>query len=129
MVLKDRPLDRLTSATGTSEGYPEDSFQDLLGHFDFMVMPFGLTNAPTFFMDIINWIFRPYLDQFVIVFIDDNLSYSRSETEHEQLLLIVLQLLLQHKLYAKSSKCEFWIKEVKFHGHIVLGNGIFVDPE
>ena len=83
-------------------------------------MPFGLTNAPATFMDVMHRVLRPYLDQFVIVFIDDILIYSRTPEEHERHLTIVLQTLREHKLYAKMSKCEFWMKEVKFLGHVVL---------
>ena len=82
-------------------------------------MPFGLTNAPTVFMDLMHRVFRLYLDQFVIVFIDDILIYSQTPEEHECHLIIVLQTLRKHKLYAKMSKCEFWMKEVKFLSHVV----------
>ena len=91
-------------------------------------MPFGLTNAPVAFMDLMNRVFRPYLDQFVVVFIDDILVYSRDEKEHEQHLKIVLQTLREKKLYAKLSKCDFWLKEISFLGHIVSAEGIRVDP-
>ena len=91
-------------------------------------MTFGLTNAPTTFMDLLNRVFRPYLDQFVVVYIDDVLVYSRYEQEHEQHLKIVLQTLREKKLYAKLSKCDFWLKEVSFVGHIVFVEGIRVDP-
>ena len=90
-------------------------------------MPFGLTNAPTEFMDLMNRVFRPYLDRFVVVFIDDILVYSRDEQELEQHLKIVLQTLREKKLYDKLSKCDFWLKEVLFLGHIVSA-GIRVDP-
>ncbi|KAJ9561504.1 LOW QUALITY PROTEIN: hypothetical protein OSB04_006664 [Centaurea solstitialis] len=92
------------------------------------VMPFGLTNAPAVFMDLMNRICRPYLDKFVIVFIDDILIYSQSKEEHEQHLKVVLELLRDQKLYAKFSKCEFWIWEVHFLGHVVREEGILVDP-
>ena len=91
-------------------------------------MPFGLTNAPTVFMDLMNRIFRPYLDKFVVVFIDDILIYSKDETEHTKHLKIVLQTLWEKQLYAKFSKSEFWLQEVGFLGHIVSGEGIRVDP-
>ncbi|GJU10658.1 DNA/RNA polymerases superfamily protein [Tanacetum coccineum] len=87
-------------------------------------MPFGLTNAPAVFMDLMNRIFHEYLDKFVIVFIDDILVYSKSEEEHEQHLRIVLEILRQKKLYAKFSKCEFWLQQVAFLGHIVSADGI-----
>ncbi|GKF09072.1 retrotransposon protein, putative, ty3-gypsy subclass, partial [Tanacetum coccineum] len=83
-------------------------------------MPFGLTNAPAVFMDLMNCIFHEYLDKFIIVFIDDILVYSKSEEEHEQHLRIVLEILRQKKLYAKFSKCEFWLQQVAFLGHVVV---------
>ena len=89
------------------------------GHFKFTVMPFRLTNAPAAFMDLMHRVFQPYLDQFVVVFVDDILIYSQSEWEHEYHLRTVLQLLRDHQLYAKFSKCEFWITEVRFLGHVV----------
>ena len=82
-------------------------------------MPFGLTNAPAAFMDLMNRVFRPYLDQFVVVFIDDILVYSKDAQEHEHHLRIVLQTLRENQLFAKLSKCDFWLKEVSFLGHIV----------
>ena len=85
-------------------------------------------NAPTVFIDYMNRIFRPHLDKFVVVFIDDILVYSRIEAKHAEYLRLVLQILREQKLYAKLSKCEFWMKEVKFLGHIVSQEGIFVDP-
>ena len=84
-------------------------------------MPFGLTNAPTTFMDLMHRVFQPYLDQFVMVFVYDILIYSQSEEEHEDHLRIVLQALRDCKLYAKFSKCDFWLIEVRFLGHVVSG--------
>ena len=107
---------------------PKTAFRARYGYYEFLVMPFGLTNAPTAFMDLMNRLFRPYLDQFVVVFIDDILVYSRDEQEHEQHLKIVLQTLREKKVYAKLSKCDFWLKEVSFLGHIVSTKGIRVDP-
>jgi hypothetical protein len=92
-------------------------------------MPFGLTNAPTMFMDLMNRVFRPYLDSFVVIFIDDILVYSSSDQEHEQHLGLILQTLREHRLYAKLSKCEFWLKEVTFLGHVTSADGILVDPQ
>ncbi|KAJ9535831.1 hypothetical protein OSB04_un001012 [Centaurea solstitialis] len=110
------------------EDVPKTAFRTRYGHYEFMVMPFGLTNAPAVFMDLMNRICRPYLDKFVIVFIDDILIYSQSREEHEQHLKIVLELLRDQKLYAKFTKCEFWIREVHFLGHVVREEGILVDP-
>ncbi|KAM2008644.1 hypothetical protein ACFX16_003516 [Malus domestica] len=92
-------------------------------------MPFGLTNAPTTFMDLMNIVFRPYLDRFVIVFIDDILIYSRSVNEHKKHLRLVLERLKDNQLYAKFSKCQFWLTQVGFLGHIVSAEGISMDPQ
>ena len=99
------------------------------GHFEFMVMPFGLTNAPTAFIDLMHRVFQPYLDQFVVVFMDDILIYSQSEWEHDYHLRIILQLLRDHQLYVKFSKCEFPLIEVRFLGHVVSALGVSVDSE
>ncbi|GJV85557.1 putative reverse transcriptase domain-containing protein [Tanacetum coccineum] len=107
---------------------PKTAFRTRYGHFEFTVMPFGLTNAPAVFMDLMNRVCRPYLDKFVIVFIDDILIYSKTREEHVEHLRLVLELLKKEKLYAKFSKCEFWLREVQFLGHVINGNGIHVDP-
>ena len=91
-------------------------------------MSFGLTNAPAAFMSLMNVIFKPYLDLFVIVFIDDILVYSKSRKENEEHLRIVLEMLREKKLYAKFSKCEFWLDSVSFLGHVVSKDGVMVDP-
>ena len=91
-------------------------------------MSFGLTNAPAHFMYLMNSVFMPELDKFVMVFIDDILIYSKNEEEHAEHLRIVLQRLREHKLYAKISKCDFWLTEVQFLGHIISKDGISVDP-
>ena len=92
-------------------------------------MPFGLTNAPAAFMDLMHRVFQPNLDRFVVVFVDDILIYSKSEEEHKDHLRIVLQALRDHQLYAKFSKCEFWLTEVRFLGHVVSASGVSVDPK
>ena len=107
---------------------PKTAFRTRYGHYEFLVMPFGLTNALAAFMDLMNRVFRPYVDQFVVVFIDDILVYSKDAQEHEQHLRIVLETLREKKLYAKLNKCDFWLKEVSFLGHIVSVEGIRVDP-
>ncbi|GJY99899.1 putative reverse transcriptase domain-containing protein [Tanacetum coccineum] len=107
---------------------PKTAFRTRYGHFEFTIMPFSLTNAPTIFMDLMNRVCRPYLDKFVIVFIDDILIYSKTQEEHVEHLRLVLELLKKEKLYAKFSKCEFWLREVQFLGHVINGNGIHVDP-
>ena len=104
------------------------AFRTRYGHYEFLVMPFGLTNAPAAFMDLMNRMFQHNLDQSVVVFINDILVYSRDEQEHEKHLKIVLQTLREKKLYAKLSKCDFWLKEVSFLGHFVSVEGIRVDP-
>ncbi|GJZ43787.1 putative reverse transcriptase domain-containing protein [Tanacetum coccineum] len=107
---------------------PKTMFRTLYGHFEFIVMPFGLTNAPAIFIDLMNRDCRPCLNKFVIVFIDDILIYSKTREEHVEHLGLVLELLKKEKLYAKFSKCEFWLREVQFLGHVINGNGIHVDP-
>src|SRR5687767_11462447 len=92
-------------------------------------MSFGLTNAPTYFMNLMNKVFMEELDKFVVVFIDDILNYSESAQEHEHHLRVVLEKLRTHKLYAKFSKCEFWLEKVAFLGHILTAKGVSVDPE
>ncbi|GJX28963.1 putative reverse transcriptase domain-containing protein [Tanacetum coccineum] len=107
---------------------PKTAFRTRYGHFEFTVMPLGLTNAPAVFMDLMNRVCRPYLDKFVIVFIDDILIYYKTQEEHEVHLGLVLELLREEKLYAKFSKCEFWLREVQFLRHVINGDGIHVDP-
>ncbi|KAA3466328.1 DNA/RNA polymerases superfamily protein [Gossypium australe] len=104
------------------------AFRTRYGHYEFLVMPFGLTNALAAFMDMMNLVFQPYLDGFVVVFIDDILVYSRTKEEHDSHLRIVLQILREKQLYAKFSKCEFWLKEMTFLGHVVSAERIRVDP-
>ncbi|XP_074376979.1 uncharacterized protein LOC141718495 [Apium graveolens] len=110
------------------EDIPKTAFRTRYGHYEFLVMSFGLTNAPAAFMDLMNRIFKEYLDKFVIVFIDDILIYSKTEEDHAKHLRTILEILRKKKLYAKLSKCEFWLQEVQFLGHIVSNEGIKVDP-
>ena len=105
------------------------TFRTRYGHYEFLVMLFGLTNAPAAFMDLMNQVFQSYLDKFVIVFIDDILVYSASEEDHAQHLQVVLNILREKQLYAKYSKCEFWLHEVSFLGHVVSGESISADPK
>ena len=91
-------------------------------------MPFGLTNAPAAFMDLMHRVFSEYLDRFIVIFVDDILVYSASEEEHEEHLRIMLETLWSHRLYAKFDKCEFWLREVHFLGHVISGSGVAVDP-
>ncbi|GJQ98399.1 putative reverse transcriptase domain-containing protein [Tanacetum coccineum] len=110
------------------EDIPKTAFRTRYGHYEFQVMPFGLTNAPAVFMDLMNRVCKPYLDKFVIVFIDDILIYSKNKQEHKEHLKIILELLKKEELYAKFSKCEFWISKVQFLGHVIDSEGIHVDP-
>jgi len=109
------------------EDMQKTAFRTRYRHYEYTVMPFGVTNAPGVFMEYMNRIFHAYFDRFIVVFIDDILIYSKSEEEHAKHLKIVLQGLKEKKLYAKLSKCEFWLNEVSFLGHIIYGNGIVVD--
>nr|GFA57243.1 putative reverse transcriptase domain-containing protein [Tanacetum cinerariifolium] len=101
------------------EDIPKTAFRTRYGHYEFQVMPFGLTNTPSVFMDLMNRVCKPYLDKFVIVFIDDILIYSKDKKEHEEHLKAILELLKKGDLYAKFSKCEFWIPKVQFLGHVI----------
>ena len=108
---------------------PKITFRTRYEHLEFIVMPFGLTNAPVVFMDLMHMVFKPYLDQFVVVFVDGISIFSQSEEEHEDHLRAVLQVLRDHQLYAKLNKCEFWLTEVKFLGHVVSTLGVSIYPE
>ncbi|GJX69941.1 putative reverse transcriptase domain-containing protein [Tanacetum coccineum] len=131
-IVQDFPeeLNKLT----VKNRYPLPRIDDLFdqltryGHYEFQVMPFGLTNAPAVFMDLMNRVCKPYLDKFVIVFIDNILIYLKNEQEHEEHLKLILELLKKEELYAKFSKCEFWIPKVQFLGHMIDSKGIHVDP-
>jgi hypothetical protein len=108
---------------------PKTAFSTRYGLYEYLVMSFGLTNSPAYFMYLMNSVFMPELDKFMVVFIDDILVYSRNEEEHAGHLHIVLQRLREHCLYAKLSKCDFWLKEIKFLGHTISQGGIAVDPD
>ena len=107
---------------------PKTTFRMLYGNFEFTVMSFGLMNAPVEFMELMHRVFQTYLDQFVVVFVDDILIYSKYEEEHEDHLRVILQVLRDHKLYVKFIKCEFLLIEVKFLGHVVSASGVSVNP-
>jgi len=107
---------------------PKTTFSTCYGLYEYLVMSFGLTNAPAYFMYLMNSVFMPELDKFVVVFIDDILIYSKTEEEHACHLHIVLQCLREHQLYAKFSKCDFWLKEVPFLGYVISTDGISMDP-
>jgi hypothetical protein len=109
------------------EDIPKTAFSTRYGLYEYLVMSFGLTNAPAHFMYLMNSIFVEELDKFVVVFIDDILVFSKSRKEHEEHICIVLQRLCEHQLYAKFSKCELWLTEVQFLGHVVSSEGISVD--
>jgi ribonuclease HI len=111
-----------------SEDIPKTAFSTRYGLYEFTVMSFGLTNAPAFFMNLMNKIFMEYLDQFVVVFIDDILIYSKNEEEHAEHLMLIIEKLRDHQLFAKFSKCEFWLDRVAFLGHVISSNGVEVDP-
>ncbi|GJS87384.1 putative nucleotidyltransferase, ribonuclease H [Tanacetum coccineum] len=103
------------------------AFRTCYGHYEFQVMPFGLTNAPAVFIDLMNRVCRSYLEKFVIVFIDDILTYSKTKEEHDAHLRLILELLKKEELYAKFSKCDFWLSKVQFLGHVIESEGIHVD--
>ncbi|GJY20021.1 putative reverse transcriptase domain-containing protein, partial [Tanacetum coccineum] len=127
MCIDYRGLNKLTLRVHEDD-IPKTAFRTRYRHFEFTVMPFGLTNTPAVFMDLMNRVCRPYLDKFVIVFIDDILIYSKTREEHVEHLRLVLEPLKKEKLYAKFSKCEFWLREVQFLGHVINSIGIHVDP-
>jgi hypothetical protein len=110
------------------EDVPKTAFSTRYGLYEYLVMSFGLTNAPAHFMYLMNSVFMPELDKFVVIFIDDILVYSVNEEDHTEHLRIVLTRLREHQLYAKFSKCEFWLHEVPFLGHVLYDGGIMVDP-
>jgi hypothetical protein len=108
---------------------PKTAFSTRYGLYEYLVMSFGLTNAPAYFMYLMNSMFMPELDKFVVVFIDDILVYSKNEDDHVKHLHIVLWRLRDHRLYSKLSKCDFWLREIKFLGHTTSHDGVSIDPE
>jgi hypothetical protein len=110
------------------EDVPKTAFSIRYGLYEYLVMSFGLTNAPAHFMYLMNSVFMAELDKFIVVFIDDILVFSKNRKEHEGHLHIVLQRLCDHQLYLKYNKCEFWLGEVPFLGHVICLEGIYVDP-
>jgi len=110
------------------EDIPKTAFSTRYGLYEYLVMSFGLTNAPAYFMYLMNSVFMPELDKFMVVFIDDILVYSDNAEDHEEHLRVVLTRLREHNLYAKFSKYEFWLKKVPFLGHVLSKDGISVDP-
>jgi hypothetical protein len=108
---------------------PKTTFRTRYGLYEYTVMTFGLTNAPAYFMYLMNKMFMEYLDRFVVVFIDDILIFSKTMEEHEEHLRLVLEKLRSNQLYAKFSKCEFWLTEVAFLGHVISAGGVSVDPD
>nr|GEX26621.1 hypothetical protein [Tanacetum cinerariifolium] len=110
------------------EDIPKTAFRTRYGHYEFVAMTFGLTNAPAIFIDLINRVCRPMLDESIIVFIEDILVYSKSKKEHEAHLREVLETLRKERLYSKFSKCEFWLQEIQFLGHVINSEGIKIDP-
>ncbi|GJU35377.1 putative reverse transcriptase domain-containing protein [Tanacetum coccineum] len=132
LIVKNRyPLSRIDDLFDQLQGssvYSKIDLRTSYGHYEFQVTPFGLTSAPTIFMDLMIWVCKPYLDKLVIVFIDDILIYSKSKEEHEEHLKLVLELLKKEELYAKFSKCEFWLPKVQFLSHVIDSKGVHVDP-
>nr|GFA53806.1 putative reverse transcriptase domain-containing protein [Tanacetum cinerariifolium] len=109
------------------EDIPITAFRTWYGHYEFRVMPFGLTNAPAVFMDLMNRVCNPYIDKFVIIFIDDILIYSKDKEEHKEYLKTILELLKREQLYIKFSKCDFWLESIQFLGHVIDSEGVHVD--
>jgi hypothetical protein len=108
---------------------PKTAFRTRYGLYEYTVMSFGLTNVPAYFMYLMNTVFMEYLDKFIVVFIDDILTFSKTEEKHERHLRLVLEKLWSNKLYAKFSKCEFWLTKVAFLGHVISTGGVSVDPD
>src|SRR3954463_5244653 len=112
-----------------NEDIPKRAFTTRYGLYEYTVKSFGLTNAPTTFSRLMNYIFMEYLDKFVVVYLDDIFIYSKNKEEHAEHLRLILEKLREHKLYAKYSKCEFWLPEVTYLGHVISKDGVAVTPE
>ncbi|GKD11568.1 putative reverse transcriptase domain-containing protein [Tanacetum coccineum] len=128
MCIDYRKLNKLTVKNRSGRGRSKDGVRTRYGIYEFQVIPFGLTNAPAIVMDLMNRVCKPYLDKFVIVFIDDILIYSKSKEEHEEHLSLILELLKKEELYAKFSKCDYWLSKVQFIGNVIDSEGVHVDP-
>jgi hypothetical protein len=111
------------------EDIEKTAFSTRYGHYEYIVMSFGLTNAPAAFMEAMNRMLHEYLDDFIVVFLDDILIYSKSEEEHDGHLSLVLEALRKNQFYAKLKKCAFWLSEVVFLGHVINQHDILVDPK
>ena len=129
MFFKDRFEIGVSLAPRKREDISKTAFRPRYGHYEFLVMSFGLTNAPVAFMDLMNRVFKPFLDRFVIIFIDDILVYSHSREKHQEHLRVVFETLQAHKLFAKFSKCEFWLSSVSFLGHVISDERKSMDPK
>ena len=112
-----------------TEDIPKTAFKTHTGHYEYVVMPFGLTIAPATFQNLMNTIFKPYLQKFILVFFDDILIYSKNLSEHRDHVKLILQILQQHSLHLKLSKCTFAVSKVEYLGHVISGAGVATKPQ